>query len=152
MKLSGWGCYPVVETNIIAPRSDDEIINLIQKGGYILYEPKDDPELIIIATGSEVELAMEVAQELKEKTPIRVVSMPCTERFDAQSEEYKNHVLGSDIKRIAIEASHADWWRKYVGLNGEVIGMDSFGESAPGGVLYDHFGFTKEKIILKLGL
>ena len=78
--------------------------------------------------------------------------MPCTERFDAQSEEYKNHVLGSDIKRIAIEASHADWWRKYVGLNGEVIGMDSFGESAPGGVLYDHFGFTKEKIILKLGL
>jgi len=131
---------------------EENQIDLIQKGGYVLYEPKDDPELIIIATGSEVELAMEVAQELKEKTPIRVVSMPCTERFDAQSEEYKNHVLGSDIKRIAIEASHADWWRKYVGLNGEVIGMDSFGESAPGGVLYDHFGFTKEKIILKLGL
>jgi len=131
---------------------NDSQIDQMQRGGYVLYEPKNSPELVLIATGSEVELAMEVALELAENTPTRVVSMPCTERFDAQSEDYKTQVLGSDIKRVAIEASHADWWRKYVGLSGEVIGMNSFGESAPGSVLFDHFGFTKEKIISKLGL
>ena len=78
--------------------------------------------------------------------------MPCTERFDAQSEDYQESVLGNGIKRVAIEASHTDWWRKYVGLEGDVIGMDSFGESAPGEVLFEHFGFTKEQIILRLGL
>ena len=131
---------------------NDSQIDQMQRGGYVLYEPNNSPELVLIATGSEVELAMEVALELAENTPTRVVSMPCTERFDAQSEDYKTQVLGSDIKRVAIEASHADWWRKYVGLSGEVIGMNSFGESAPGSVLFDHFGFTKEKIISKLGL
>ena len=131
---------------------NDSQIDQMQRGGYVLYEPKNSPELVLIATGSEVELAMEVALELAENTPTRVVSMPCTERFDAQSEDYKTQVLGSDIKRVAIEASHADWWRKYVGLSGEVMGMNSFGESAPGSVLFDHFGFTKEKIISKLGL
>jgi len=131
---------------------NDSQIDQMQRGGYVLYEPKNSPELVLIATGSEVELAMQVALELAENTPTRVVSMPCTERFDAQSEDYKTQVLGSDIKRVAIEASHADWWRKYVGLSGEVIGMNSFGESAPGSVLFDHFGFTKEKIISKLGL
>ena len=131
---------------------NDSQIDQMQRGGYVLYEPKNSPELVLIATGSEVELAMEVALELAENTPTRVVSMPCTERFDAQSEDYKTQVLGSDIKRVAVEASHADWWRKYVGLSGEVIGMNSFGESAPGSVLFDHFGFTKEKIISKLGL
>ncbi|MBL6900243.1 transketolase [Gammaproteobacteria bacterium] len=131
---------------------NDSQIDQMQRGGYVLYEPKNSPELVLIATGSEVELAMEVALELAKNTPTRVVSMPCTERFDAQSEDYKTQVLGSDIKRVAIEASHADWWRKYVGLSGEVIGMNSFGESAPGSVLFDHFGFTKEKIISKLGL
>ena len=106
----------------------------------------------IIATGSEVELAMEIANDLMDKKHIRVVSMPCTERFDAQSESYKQQILGTDIKRVAIEASHSDWWRKYVGLEGEVIGMDTYGESAPGNVLFDHFGFTKEKIKSKLNL
>ena len=95
---------------------------------------------------------MEIAEQVKESTPIRVVSMPCSERFDVQSEDYKESVLGSGIKRVAIEASYADWWRKYVGLEGDVIGMDSFGESAPGGVLFEHFGFTKEHIISRLGL
>jgi transketolase len=78
--------------------------------------------------------------------------MPCSERFDTQSEAYQESVLGSGIKRVAIEASHADWWRKYVGLEGDVIGMDSFGESAPGGILFEHFGFTKDHIISRLGL
>ena len=127
-------------------------VDSIKKGAYILHEPEVEPELIFIATGSEVELAMAVAEEVKDRTPVRVVSMPCSERFDSQSEDYQESVLGRGIKRVAIEASHADWWRKYVGLEGDVIGMDSFGESAPGGVLFEHFGFTKEHIISRLGL
>ena len=127
-------------------------VDCIKKGAYILYEPEAEPELIFIATGSEVELAMAVAEEVKDRTPVRVVSMPCSERFDSQSEDYQESVLGRGIKRVAIEASHADWWRKYVGLEGDVIGMDSFGESAPGGILFEHFGFTKEHIISRLGL
>ena len=127
-------------------------INSISKGAYVLYEPESKAELVLIATGSEVKLAMEVAEELKGKKNIRVVSMPCSERFDEQSDEYKTSVLGNGIKRVAIEASHEDWWRKYVGLEGEVIGMTSFGESAPGDDLFEHFGFTKEKIIKTLGL
>ena len=132
-------------------RNKDQVTSII-KGAYILYEPSEKPDLIVIATGSEVELAMAVAREVKGKTSIRVVSMPCSERFDEQTDEYKESVLGKGIRRVAIEASQADWWRKYVGLEGEVIGMDSFGESAPGSTLFDHFGFTKEKIISKLGI
>ena len=132
-------------------RSKDQI-DAMKKGAYTLYEPEQDPQLILIATGSEVELAMAVAEEVKERTPVRVVSMPCTERFDIQSDEYKESVLGKGIKRVSIEASHSDWWRKYVGLEGDVIGMDSFGESAPGNVLFEHFGFTKEQVISKLDL
>ena len=127
-------------------------VDSIKKGAYILHEPEVEPELIFIATGSEVELAMAVAEEVKDRTPVRVVSMPCSERFDSQSEDYQESVLGRGIKRVAIEASHADWWRKYVGLEGDVIGIDSFGESAPGGILFEHFGFTKEHIISRLGL
>jgi len=108
--------------------------------------------MILIATGSEIEIAIAIAEEVRERTPIRVVSMPCSERFDIQSDTYKESVLGKGIKRVAIEASHSDWWRKYVGLEGDVIGMETFGESAPGGVLFEHFGFAKEKIIAKLDL
>ena len=132
-------------------RSKDQI-DSIKKGAYVLWEPEVEPELIFIATGSEVELAMSVAEEVKDRTSVRVVSMPCTERFDSQSEDYKESVLGNGIKRVSIEASQSDWWRKYVGLEGDVIGMDSFGESAPGKILFEHFGFTKEQIISKLGL
>jgi transketolase len=132
-------------------RSKDQV-DSIKNGAYILWEPEVEPELIFIATGSEVELAMSVAEEVKDRTPVRVVSMPCSERFDSQSVEYKEFILGKGIKRVAIEASQADWWRKYVGLEGDVIGMDSFGESAPGNVLFEHFGFTKEQIISKLDL
>ena len=131
---------------------DESQINSIIRGGYVLYEPKGDPSMVLIATGSEVELAMQVAKELEGKTPLRVVSMPCTERFDLQPLEYQQKVLGKNIKRVAIEASHSDWWRKYVGLEGDVIGMETFGESAAGNILFEHFGFTKEKIISKLNL
>jgi len=132
-------------------RNDSQIRSIL-KGAYILHEPESEVELVLIATGSEVKLAMEVAEELKGKKNIRVVSMPCSERFDEQSDKYKTSVLGKGSKRVAIEASHEDWWRKYVGLEGEVIGMTSFGESAPGNDLFEHFGFTKEKIIKTLGL
>ena len=133
------------------PRNDSQIKS-ISKGAYILHEPESEAEIVLIATGSEVKLAMEVAEELKEKKSIRVVSMPCSERFDEQPDKYKISVLGNGIKRVAIEASQEDWWRKYVGLEGEVIGMTSFGESAPDNDLFEHFGFTKEKIIKALGL
>ena len=133
------------------PRNDSQIKS-ISKGAYILHEPESEAEIVLIATGSEVKLAMEVAEELKEKKSIRVVSMPCSERFDEQPDKYKISVLGNGIKRVAIEASQEDWWRKYVGLEGEVIGMTSFGESAPGNDLFEHFGFTKDKIIKTLGL
>jgi len=131
---------------------DRDKIHSIKKGAYILNEPEAEPRLILIATGSEVELAMAVVEEVKDRTPIRLVSMPCSERFDQQTEEYKESVLGKGIPRVAIEASQEDWWRKYVGLEGQVVGMDSFGESAPGSKLFDHFGFTKKQIIEKLGL
>ena len=133
------------------PRNDSQIKS-ISKGAYILHEPESEAEIVLIATGSEVKLAMEVAEELKGKTSIRVVSMPCSERFDEQPDKYKISVLGNGIKRVAIEASQEDWWRKYVGLEGEVIGLTSFGESAPGNDLFEHFGFTKDKIIKTLGL
>ena len=132
-------------------RTKDQV-HSIKKGAYILFEPTESPEMILIATGSEVEIAIAIAEEVSEKTSIRVVSMPCSERFDIQSDEYKESVLGKGIKRVAIEASHSDWWRKYVGLEGDVIGMETFGESAPGGILFEHFGFAKEKIIAKLDL
>lgn len=128
-----------------------EQISTIRYGGYILYEPTESPELILIATGSEVELAMTSAVQLeKEGYAIRVVSMPCTSIFDSQSKEYKELVLPNTIrKRIAIEAATTNYWWKYIGFDGEVIGIDTFGESAPAQTLFSHFGFTKEHIISK---
>ncbi|ASM50196.1 transketolase [Pseudoalteromonas espejiana DSM 9414] len=124
-------------------------INDIEKGGYILSDSTKAPELILIATGSEVDLAMQAAKELTEQgVAVRVVSMPSTTLFDLQSDDYKQSVLpNSVVKRIAIETSHQDYWLKYVGLQGKVIGMSTFGESAPGNVLLAHFGFTPENVI-----
>ncbi|BDY03404.1 transketolase [Ferrimonas sp. YFM] len=121
----------------------------VAKGGYVLKDSAGTPELILIATGSEVELAMEAAEVLEAQgKAVRVVSMPCTDAFDAQSAEYKESVLPAAIsKRVAIEAGIADYWYKYVGLNGKVIGMTTFGESAPAGELFKMFGFTVENIV-----
>jgi transketolase len=103
-----------------------------------------------MSTGSELAATLEAAKEIEDRVGVRVVSIPCTERFDSQGKDYIKSILGIGSSRVAVEASHEDWWRKYVGLNGKVIGMDSFGESAPGNVLADHFGFTKEKIVASL--
>ena len=119
---------------------------LIAKGGYVLREAEDE-DLVIIATGSEVELAINSAELLQaEDIKVKVVSIPCTELFDSQSEEYKLQVLGTKPK-IAIEAGSKDFWYKYLNVGDEVIGLDCFGESAPLKDLLKHFGFTNEKVV-----
>ena len=121
----------------------------ISKGGYILKECEGTPELILISTGSEVGVTMEAAEQLQQQgKAVRVVSMPCCEVFEKQSQEYKSAVLPSEVtRRIAVEAGITQPWHRYVGLEGEVIGMQSYGESAPGGELFKHFGFTTENIV-----
>ena len=119
----------------------------IARGGYVLAE-NADAQLTLIATGSEVKLALDAQAALAgEGILVRVVSMPCSNVFDRQSDEYKAAVLGGCKKRIAIEAAHPDFWRKYVGLHGTVIGIDRFGESAPAGQLFDMFGFTVANVV-----
>ncbi len=121
----------------------------IAKGGYILKDCAGKPELILIATGSEVELAVEAAAQLSaEGKQVRVVSMPSTDAFDKQDAAYRETVLPSDVTaRIAIEAGIADFWYKYVGFGGKIIGMTTFGESAPAGELFKMFGFTTENVV-----
>ena len=128
---------------------DEAQIAAIEKGGYILSDCDGMPELILMATGSEVQLAVDAQKVLAEKgKKVRVVSMPCTELFDAQTGEYKQSVLPLEVlPRIAIEAGIADFWYKYVGLDGAVVGMDSFGESAPADELFKFFGFTVERVV-----
>lgn len=120
----------------------------IAKGAYILLEPDNTPELIIIATGSEVELAMQAAKQLNQThNNVRVVSMPCAEVFTAQSAEYQQQVLPPQIdKRLAVEAAHIDYWYKFVGLNGRIIGMQTFGESAPANELFKLFNISVEAV------
>ena len=124
-------------------------VKLIDRGGYILSEASDGkPQAIIIATGSEIGLAMSAQQVLAESgISVRVVSMPCTSLFDRQDQAYKDSVLLSGVKRVAVEAGTADFWYKYVGLEGAVVGMTTFGESAPAGDLFNHFGFTVDNVV-----
>ncbi len=128
---------------------DDAQIASISRGAYVLRDCAGEPELIFLSTGSEVQLAMDAAAVLTEKGKrVRVVSVPCAEIFDAQDAAYRESVLPSSVlARVAVEAAHADYWYKYVGLDGRVVGMTSFGESAPAGDLMKHFGFTVENII-----
>lgn len=121
----------------------------IRRGGYVLKDCAGEPELILIATGSEVGLAVQAYDKLTEQgRKVRVVSMPCTSAFDAQDASYKQSVLPLQVSaRIAIEAAHADFWFKYVGLEGRVIGMTTYGESAPASALFEEFGFTLENIL-----
>ncbi|RLQ20944.1 transketolase [Seongchinamella sediminis] len=120
----------------------------IARGGYVLKACSGTPDAIIIATGSEVALAMAAAERLEAAgKQIRVVSMPCTEVFEAQDAAYRESVLPSDVlARVAVEALHADYWYKYVGLDGRIVGMTTFGESAPAGELFQEFGFTVDNV------
>ncbi|TXZ36245.1 transketolase [Vibrio cholerae] len=130
------------------PRSAEQVAN-IAKGGYILKDCAGQPELILIATGSEVELAVAAYEQLSaEGKAVRVVSMPSTDAFDKQDAAYREAVLPAAVtKRIAIEAGIAYFWYKYVGFGGRIIGMTSFGESAPAGELFKLFGFTTENVV-----
>jgi len=135
--------------NLQHQQRDAAQIANIGRGGYVLKDCVGEPELILIATGSEVGLAVQAFDKLSEQgRKVRVVSMPCTSVFDAQDAAYKQSVLPLEVgARIAIEAAHADFWYKYVGLEGRVIGMTSYGESAPAAALFEAFGFTLENIL-----
>ena len=133
-------------------RSDAQVDD-IAKGGYILKDARNNetgqPDAIIIATGSEVGLAIEAAKQLSANgKQVRVVSMPCAEAFCAQDAAYQEAVLPASISaRVAVEALHKDYWYKFVGLNGAIVGMDTFGESAPAGDLMKHFNITQDAVV-----
>jgi transketolase len=129
------------------PRTDAQITD-IRKGGYVLSDSDGKANVIIIATGSEVGLAMDSQAALKENgVNARVVSMPCTHAFDRQEKKYQDSILTPGVKRVSIEAGVTDFWRKYVGLDGASVGINTYGESAPGGDLFKHFGFTVENVV-----
>ena len=134
--------------NLAGIKHDAKDFAGIRKGGYVMSDCAGKADLIFIANGSELDLAVKAAAELTAAgKKIRVVSMPSTNVFDRQDQAYKDSVLTAGVKRVAIEAAHPDFWRKYVGLEGAVVGIDTFGESAPGGVLLKHFGFTVENVV-----
>lgn len=134
--------------NLAPQKRNTDQLKQIEKGAYVLYESSVKPEMILIGTGSEVSLAMEAAQKLaQEGVAVRVVSMPCAEVFSKQDAAYREAVLPASVtRRVAVEASMADWWYKYVGLGGKVVGMRSFGESAPADQLYKLFGITADAV------
>jgi transketolase len=122
----------------------------LSKGAYILRDaPNGMPDVVLIGTGSEIQLALEASQELEKKNlSVRVVSMPSWELFDKQSREYKDAVLPPDTKiRVAVEAGCTQGWHQYVGQHGRVIGIDHFGASAPYNVLYEKFGITAKRVV-----
>jgi transketolase len=135
----------------VLPRDEQQVAD-IEKGAYVLWESGENPEYVVIATGSEVEPALKAAVKFaKGSAAVRVVSMPSPETFERQSSAYRDSVLPPAVtKRIAVEAAHRDFWYKYTGLNGCVIGMSTFGESAPAGDLMKMFGFTEENILEEL--
>jgi len=121
----------------------------IAKGAYVLEDCESEPEIILIATGSEINICREAVKLLQQEGfSARLVSMACAEVFESQDDEYIESVLPSAVyRRVAVEAGASDYWAKYVGLKGKVVGMNRFGESAPGRILMDYFGFTTENVI-----
>jgi transketolase len=126
-----------------------EQMQQIQRGGYVLSDAANGaPEVVLIATGSEIGLALDAQKALADQgVQARVVSMPCTVLFDRQDASYRASVLPPGVARVAIEAGVTDYWRKYVGLEGGVVGIDRFGESAPAGELFKYFGFTVPNVV-----
>lgn len=135
--------------NLAQPARSQTQLENIARGGYVLKESDGSPEVILIATGSEVEITLAAAEKLTANGhKVRVVSLPSTDEFDKQDTAYRESVLPSTVRaRVAVEASIADYWLKYVGLDGKVVGMTTFGESAPAGKLFPEFGFTVENIV-----
>jgi len=132
---------------LLAVRLSDSSDNLCSKGAYVLSEAHRERQATILATGSEVSLALEAQAILQDAgIAVAVVSMPCCELFDEQDESYRQSVLGS-APRVAVEAGITLGWERYVGDNGAIIGMNSFGASAPAGELYKHFGITSDAVV-----
>jgi transketolase len=148
-RSSGPTCLLLSRQNLPQQARDTSVMTAITRGGYTLIDCEGTPQAIIIATGSEVALATAAAKALGEGgLRIRVVSMPSTDVFDAQDPDYRDRVLPGAVRaRVAVECGTGDYWRKYVGLDGAVVGIDRFGESAPGDVLMKHFGFTVENVV-----
>ena len=149
-RVDGPSCLVFSRQTLVHQSRTDEQVQQIARGGYVLSDPDSTKfDVILIATGSEVEVAMQAMRILADKrVAARVVSMPCTQVFDAQPIEYREGVLPDWCrKRIAIEAGITDFWRKYVGLDGEVVGLDRFGASAPAEKLYAYFGITAEAVV-----
>ena len=149
-RTEGPTCLLFTRQNVAFQRRGAEATAAIRRGGYVLadWDEAAERRALIIATGSEVPLAMGAREALRnEGVAARVVSMPCTSVFDRQDAAYRDQVLPRGVPRVAVEAGVTDYWRKYVGLDGAVVGIDSFGESAPAGPLFKHFGFTVEHVV-----
>jgi transketolase len=151
-KLGGPSSLCLSRQNLPFVARDEATIGNISKGGYVISEARNGkPKAIIIATGSEVDLALKAQAAMEAEIPVRVVSMPCTNAFDRQDAAYRESVLPKGVPRVAIEAGVTDGWYKYVGAagggQGAVIGLDRFGESAPAGTLFKEFGFTVANVV-----
>jgi len=148
-KQDGPSCLLFTRQGVQHQQRNDQQIKQIAKGAYTLIDCDGEPELLVIATGSEVGIAAEGVKALQQAGhAARLVSMPCAEAFEQQPDDYKNEVLpAACTKRLAVEAAQGDFWYKYVGLNGKIIAQNTFGESAPGNELFDHFGFTTQAVI-----
>jgi len=146
-RASGPTALLLSRQNVAFAKRTPEALVRVRCGGYVLAEAQGSARAVIIATGSEVPLALGAQQQLAAAgIPVRVVSMPSTNVFDRQEAAYREQVLPAGVPRIAVEAGVTDYWRKYVGLQGAVVGIDRFGESAPAGELFKHFGFTPERV------
>jgi transketolase len=149
-RTDGPTCLLFTRQNVAFQRRGTEETAAIRRGGYVLadWESASNRRVLIIATGSEVSLAMGAREALRaEGIAARVVSMPCTSVYDRQERGYRDEVLPPGIPRVAVEAGVTDYWRQYVGLDGAVVGIDTFGESAPAGPVFKHFGFTVERVV-----
>jgi transketolase len=147
-RADGPSCLLFTRQNVPFQRREEAQVAAIRRGGYVLADWGAGKRALIIATGSEVALAMGARDTLAaEGIAVRVVSMPCTSVFDRQDEAYRRGVLPDGVPRVAVEAGVTDYWRKYVGLAGQVVGIDRFGESAPASVLFKHFGFTVDNVV-----
>jgi transketolase len=150
-RRNGPTCLLFSRQNVAFQKRDAQTLADISRGGYVLSREAGALKAIIIATGSEVPLAMGAQAELaKHGVAVRVISMPCTQLFDRQDAAYRESVLPAGVRRVAVEAGVSDYWRKYVGLDGAVVGIDTFGESAPAGELFKHFGFTVENVVAQV--
>jgi transketolase len=143
-------CLLLSRQNLPMQPCDEKVLSNIARGGYVLLDCAGTPQAIIIATGSEVTLAITAAKQLNEQGKhVRVVSMPSTDLFDAQDAQYKESVLPKNVTaRVAVEAGAKDYWYKYVGLNGKIVGIDNrFGESAPASAVFKALGITVENVV-----